>query len=269
MPTYEAKTLSYSPSVQGWPSFYSYLADYMVGMNGFFYSWSGGQLYRHNTNEVRNNYYGVQYSSSITSVFNIEPMTVKLFKTMSYESDDAWECTSLFSDLSSGSMLSTYFIQKEGEWFTFLRENAGNVNWKSRSSTGIGTILSATGAIGSVVVSFQLENLGSILSVGDMAYQVTPVAPPGVSGSPTLIGLITNIVRQKTTTVAGVVTLPSITINSAGPVPVIGNFCVGLKDAVAESHGARGYYLHFTLENDNTSAVELYAVGSSIMKSNP
>ena len=125
--TNQPHTVSYSQDVKGWPSFYSFLPDYMAGMNGFFYSWNGGNLYRHNTNQTRNNYYGVQYSSTITSVFNAEPTMIKLFKTMSYESDDKWECTSLFSDLNTGSMLSTYFEQKEGEWFTYLRENEGTV----------------------------------------------------------------------------------------------------------------------------------------------
>ena len=34
-------TLSYSYTTQGWPSFYSYEPDYMVGMNNYFYSFSG------------------------------------------------------------------------------------------------------------------------------------------------------------------------------------------------------------------------------------
>ena len=112
MPTpYEPATISYSEDVKGWPSFYSFLPDWMIGMNGYFYSWNGGNLYRHNTNPLRNNYYGVQYNSTITSVFNEEPLTIKLFKTMSYESNDRWECTALFSDLSTGSMLQTFFEQ--------------------------------------------------------------------------------------------------------------------------------------------------------------
>jgi len=267
---YEPTTLSYAPDVGGWPSFYSYLADYMVGMNGFFYTWAGGQLYRHNTNVLRNNYYGLQYNSTITSVLNTEPMTIKLFKTMSYESDDAWECVNLVTDLGSGSMLSTFFEQKEGEWFTFLRENAGTENFRARSSSGIGTILTASGPIGAVIVTFNLDTLGSIISVGDTAYQVVNSVPPAVSGTPTLIGAITNIVRTRVTDIAtGVVTNPSITINSAGVVPLVGNFCLGLKNAVAESHGARGYYLEFKLENNNVDAVELFSVGSSMMKSNP
>jgi len=267
---YKPTTLSYAPDVKGWPSFYSYLADYMVGMNGFFYTWSGGQLYRHNTNVLRNNYYGQQFVSTITSVLNMDPMTIKLFKTMSYESDDKWRCVNLVTDLGSGSMLSTFFEQKEGEWFTFLRENAGTVNFKSRSSSGIGTILSATGPINAVIVSFNLDDLGSIISIGDIAYQVVNSIPPAVSGAPTLIGPITAINRfSVTNNITGVVTPPSITINSAGVVPLVGNYCLGLKNSVAESHGARGYYLEFKLENTNVDPVELFSVGSSMMKSYP
>lgn len=269
---YEAGTLSYSEDVKGWPSFYSFLPDYMMGMNGFFYTWSGGNLYRHNTNPLRNNYYGVQYNSTIQSVFNFEPQTIKLFKTMSYESDDMWECTNLFTDLSTGSMLQTWFVEKEGEWFTFLRENANTQNFRSRSTNGIGTIWGVGGPIAAVVTTFQLDDLGSIVSIGDTAYQVVPVAPPGLSGAPTVLGPIIAINRFRTTDIAtGVVTLPSITIDctASGVFPNFTEFCGILKDPIAESHGARGYYLNFTLENNNTEAVELFSVGGSVMKSYP
>ena len=66
------QTLSYSTGAKGWPSFYTYYPDYMIGMNSFFYSFKNGNLYRHNTNETRNNYYGVQGVSTIESVFNPE-----------------------------------------------------------------------------------------------------------------------------------------------------------------------------------------------------
>ena len=54
------ETLSYSEGSKGWPSFYSYIPEYMMGMNSYFYSFDGGNLYRHNTNAIRNNYYEQQ-----------------------------------------------------------------------------------------------------------------------------------------------------------------------------------------------------------------
>ena len=276
--TDEAYTVSYSEDVKGWPSFYSYLPDYMTGMNGFFYTWNGGDLYRHNTNEKRNTYYETYTASEITSVFNVQPMDIKLFKTMSYESDDRWECTSLFSDLNTGSMLSTYFEQKEGEWFTFLRENAGTVNWKARSANGIGEAVTVTGPTLSVVVTFDVD-IDSILSVGDIIYVGTinqTTNPPSLTQPPLFSGVVLSVVNQSTTDAAGVVTPSSITLNCTPPdplipinVPTIGEFVFFIKNAVAESHGARGYYLNFTLKNTNEKAVELFSVGSSVMQSFP
>jgi hypothetical protein len=42
-----------------------------------------------------------------------------------------------------------------------------------------------------------------------------------------------------------------------------------VKDAVAESYGARGYYMETTLTNTDTEAVELFAISSQIFKSYP
>ena len=47
-------TLTYSDKSEGWPSFYSFIPDYMIGMNSYFYTFKNGNLYRHNTNDIRN-----------------------------------------------------------------------------------------------------------------------------------------------------------------------------------------------------------------------
>jgi hypothetical protein len=267
----EPRTLSYSESSQGWPSFYSFLADYMIGMNGYFYTWSGGNLYRHNTNDLRNNYYGVQYTSTITGVLNVEPKTIKLFKTMSYESDDMWNCTSLFTDLSSGSMLSTYFVQKEGEWFTFLREIQGTKDFRDRNVNGIGACTDVTGPIGAVVITFAIP-VGNMLSIGDYIYS-TPldntVTPPAATGAPIYVGQVTAVdLVNQTITIDTTVPEPGPG-GAAGLPPAVGDYVFFMKDVVSESHGARGYFMQFTLENVNTAAVELFAVGGSVMKSFP
>ena len=257
-------TLTYSNDKRtpGWPSFYSYIPDYMKGLNGFFYTFKNGELYRHNTNEIRNNYYNVQYSSSIKSVFNPEPtLSIKLFKTMSYESDDKWSVT-LTTDLNAGSMLGTYFEQKEGEWFTYIRSNSGAVNWKLRSAQGIGIADAVSGPTSAREIKFT-EPIGNIVNVGDIVYVSTNNA--GVYTTPVLASAIVS----KTSN--------SITIDvSQNPPPVpplanpqAGDAILAYKDSVAESNGARGYYMEFNMTNDSTSAVELFSVGSSVMKSYP
>ena len=247
------ETLSYSDGVKGWPSFYSFLPDYLIGMNSYFYSFNNGQLYRHNTNTTRNNYYGVQYNSSITGVFNVEPQTIKLFKTISLESDGAWGVTELLTDLGSGDMLSTYFEEKEGEWFSFIRNKSTTINFKLRSANGIGLITAVNPGFGtSITIDFAVS-VGSIVSIGDTLYhQVTPTTT-----RPT--GVITGIDQS----------LNRITITIVQNLPLVGYFALYYKNPVAESHGARGYFMRFTLENTDTTPVELFSVGSSVMKSYP
>jgi hypothetical protein len=254
-------TLTYSDQSKGWPSFYSFYPDFMIGMNSYFYTFDQGNLWRHNTSNLRNTYYGNFESSSITSVFNPEPtLSIKLFKTLSYESDDSWACTALTTDLSAGSMLETYFVQKEGEWYSFIRNNDGVINWRERSANGIGACNAVAGPPNATILSFA-NPPGTILSIGDLLYYTAN--PP--AGAPVFAGTVTAVDN----------TTPdySITVDTVGPplgaVPPNLSFIMSIKDSVAKSHGARGYYMEFTLTNDNNAAVELFSVGSSVMKSYP
>ena len=63
--------------------------------------------------------------------------------------------------------------------------------------------------------------------------------------------------------------IPEPGTGTLGVAPAQGDFVFYFKDVVAESHGARGYFMEFKLENTNTQPVELFAVGSSVMKSFP
>ena len=73
-------TLTYDEGVQGFPSFYSYYPEWMIGMNNYFYTFSGGDLYRHNVNSTRNNFYGQQSITTVRSVFNDSVLENKLLK---------------------------------------------------------------------------------------------------------------------------------------------------------------------------------------------
>ena len=245
-------TLTYSESVNGWPSFYSYIPEIALGMNQYLYSFKGGNLYRHNTNETRNNYYGNNYPSTITGVFNEQPTTTKVFKTIELESDDSWNC-SLFSDLGEGYMPSSYFVKKEGAFFAFIRRINNSENLSLRSAQGIGTFESTTGT-GPLPISLTFSfAINSILSVGDVAYTNS-------TNTPEEIGVITSISQDRKTITIG---NPTYT----GTVPV--SYILYVKNSVAESYGTLGYFLQFKLSNNSTDPVELFTVDSDAFKSNP
>jgi len=246
-------TLSYSPAVKGWPSFYSFIPEYTQGMNNYLYTFNNGQLYRHNTNPLRNNFYGVQYNTTIKSVFNKGPLENKLFKTLILESDAPWSAT-LATDLPQvGSIADTYFEKKEGNYFAFVRFLETDINLLMRYANGIANVatVDATTPTATTLTFAGSVNIGSIISIGDMVYY---------GSTPSLGGVVTALTGQ-------VVTIDT-TITGASA-PSDGDFILYVKNTVAESHGVMGHYCEYELTNTSTSKVELFSVGSESMKSFP
>ena len=269
----KAYTLSYDSGVQGFPSFYSYNPDWMIGMNNYFYSFNGGNLYRHNVNPTRNEYYGVRYPSTLQSVFNEQPLDNKLFKTMNLEGDDSWDTTLVSDQQDTGfidggqQVVDNYYSLKEGAYFGYVRNTgqtftgSANANqYALRSLNGIATCASTTIVGGTTTVSFSMSiEIGSILSIGDMLYFTQ-------GNNPILIGRVTDININRPAGINDIVV--DNTIPTAQP-PGNTEFILYLKNSIAESHGILGHYAVFTLTNFSPNKVELFAVESEVMKSYP
>lgn len=258
-------TLTYEPDrAKGWTSFYSYEPDWMIGMNSYFYTFKGGDLYRHNTNEVRNNFYGVQYTSSIKSVFNENILDNKLFKTIALQGSNSWGVT-LTSDIQdSGTIDADWFEKKEQVWFAFVRNSgdvpAGDDEYVLRSVNGISSSTTVdTTDPAAVEINFATGVIvKGIISVGDNLYFGHPT--PTFCGQVTAINVdLPNGVNQLVVdTLVGGTVPPSNT-----------EYFFYIKNAIAESHGVLGHYAVFTLTNSSTSQIELFAAQSDIMKSYP
>lgn len=257
-------TLSYSQGVAGWVSFYSYYPDWMIGMNNFFYTFKGGNIYRHNVNTARNTFYGEFTPTTIQSVFNNSALENKLFKTINLEGDAPWSAD-LETDLQvSGFINQSWFEKKEASYYAFVRNNTIG-EFALRSLNGIGNSLTVTGAgTTSATINFSvfpLISIGSIISVGDYVYFGHP--NPSFAGQVTAINVdlpngLNQIVINNAMTSPLSVTIPSNV-----------NFFFYVKNSVAESHGVLGHYCTFTLQNDYDTKIELFAVESEVMKSFP
>ncbi len=252
------KTLTYSENVAGWVSFYSYIPEMMVGMNSYFYTFKNGELYRHNSNENRNTFYGSFSPTSITSVFNPDVLTVKNFKTISLDADDSWSC-SVITDLGTGSIDSDWFELKEGNWFAYIRRNdigspvISSDDLRMRSVQGLGTVSTVNSTTPSAVVLTFTFNIGTIISVGDTLYKNNAGTVVKIGD---IVGTTSNTIIVNTT-VAG------------GSVPSNGDFMLYIKNSIAESYGASGYYMQFEITNDSQARTEIFSISSSIFKSYP
>jgi len=267
MPNY---TLSYSDLVKGWVSFYSYDPDWMIGMNNYFYTFKGGDLYRHNTNPLRNTFYSKWWvkvgtpnnaytPSTLQSVFNTAPIENKLFKTISLQGDSVWNVT-LQTDLqSSGFIESNWFEKKEAAYFAFVRNNTVG-QFALRSVNGIARSSSVTG--GNTINFSPSIAIGNIISVGDyLYYSLPPYTTPVLAGAVTAIDV--DLVNGENRLII------NTSIAGTTPIPIQDAFFLYVKNSVAESHGVLGHYCVFNIENSSTEKIELFMVQSEVMKSFP
>ena len=146
-------TISFSEGVRGWTSRKSFIPEFGVYLNNSYYTFRGGLVWEHAANEVYNNFYGVQYDSSVDLVINDSPNSVKGYKTLNYTGSESleyqyqltstgeknysiaqikasdlipdtfsttkgWYANSVYTDLQEGQVKE--FIDKEGKYFNYI-----------------------------------------------------------------------------------------------------------------------------------------------------
>jgi hypothetical protein len=109
---HESVTISYSESSDGWESFKSFIPQSGVSLNNSYYTMFDGMLFEHHINETRNNFYGTQYTSDITVLFNDEPTNVKSFTTINYEGSQA--NVPVFTDVDNNNYFTGDYSVGEG-----------------------------------------------------------------------------------------------------------------------------------------------------------
>jgi hypothetical protein len=147
-------TISFKESMNGWESRKSFILENAVTLNNIYYSIKAGRIWQHEANPLYNNFYGVQYNSSLTLIENTQPTTVKGYKTINYAGSQAkeyfylasgkgnerfsiqqiqannltpvqqndiggWYVESIKTDLQEGTV--DYFVNKEGKWFNNIK----------------------------------------------------------------------------------------------------------------------------------------------------
>ena len=245
-------TLTFSNKAEGWTSRWTYRPEWMIGLNSTFFSFKGGNLYQHDTNQTRTQFYNqpvndpLFYGFSISTVFNQEPTTIKMFKTLALDCTFGLDTTGA-TDLDQIEMTKDNYVNKEGEFFSYMRRPIGEINLQLLSSQGLGTVLSAAGTTITMNSSFTNVNQG------DSIYEF-------IGSTPILVGIVQSISGN------------NITVYTVFSSPSPGDYLICVKQSSVESYGARGYFMDVTLSlsgNDATPEVELFAIKTSIFKSFP
>ena len=108
-------TLGFSEQSNGFTSFFSFKPSQMISLKNKFYTMKNGSLWLHynEVNNTRCNFYGVQYSSNIRFIFNLNPSNVKIFSTVHYEGNNGWQVDSFISNLTGPDLLGTNYTSSK------------------------------------------------------------------------------------------------------------------------------------------------------------
>lgn len=245
--TSDPLTLAYQEGV-GFTSFYEYAPERLVGANNRLYSFNAGQIWLHDDNTTRNNFYGVQRDLSITTVFNDVPSDVKHFKSLNLESNVVFDAT-LNTNRLTGTIADTEFELKEGEYYAYIRQAEStaidDILYATSLYRGIGTISSI-----SVLTLTMGHTISRGIQIGDTIYR------DNGNDTVTSIGTITAVDRD-----AGTITLDTVT----GLSPA--DFILYGKEARVEGEAMKGYYMQVQLTSSNTTDKELFAVTAQAVRS--
>jgi hypothetical protein len=244
-------TISYKESAQGFNTFWSYQPDWMTSINNRFFSVKDGQLWEHydEANPVRNNFYGVQYPSTLKMLINESPSEIKVVKAIDLESNKAFDLTirSYLNDETTSITQSTIdvgeFFNKEGKWHGYTRRSEIVGDLTSKSAYGLGEAQSV--ATSTITMGNPLPF--SIRS-GDVVFDAVN----------TQIGVIQSY--DKVNNTITVDTTPSITP---------GTFLFATKPERIEGSEIRGYNFEVDLVDNTTTRTELFGLGSEVFKSEP
>ena len=129
----DSVTVSYSEKTKGWTSFKSFIPQDGLSINNDYYTFDDGRIYQHHSNTLRNNFYGKQYSSDVTVLFNDTPNSIKNFTAINYEGSQAkvsafndetvnWY-SGVYDDDSSGYVAQTGV--NDGQFFNL----SGQAGW--------------------------------------------------------------------------------------------------------------------------------------------
>lgn len=248
--TLDTRTITWDEVYSAWTSFHSYVPEWSERLGTNFYTFKNGELYIHDENEERTNFYGTTHGCSITYSSNQNPSDIKLFKTIALESNTSeWNAT-LESELESGN-INNKFEDKEGIRYGYIRRNSNDeLDFNKLSVLGLGFLVAIPDTnefefsknIPNQVSANGLDGIG-----GDVLYFN--------NGSTQRVGVINTFVEK------------TISVPTVENVPAINDFCFVVKNSEAESYGLRGYHAKIKLSNSSSGFVELFGANSEVFKS--
>ena len=122
-------TISFDENANAFESFYSYHPEFMGNINTTLFTFKNGDIWEHGKTPYCN-FYGSQYTASITTVFNSSSLDKKTWISLMETGSEVWGCPIIYTQMDSVStnqqseLLASDFVTLESEYqASFLRDS--------------------------------------------------------------------------------------------------------------------------------------------------
>lgn len=131
----KGETIAFNERIDKWTTFYSFRPEMFGVIDLTLISFLNGRLWVHNSNNLRNNFYGVQYTSQIEAMFNELPGQVKVFQAIGVESRHPWHIP--FAKTPNGmetEVVAARFERKEDSYFASIMRDKNDPTFIGKPS---------------------------------------------------------------------------------------------------------------------------------------
>lgn len=138
------RTCGFSEPSNRWNGDYSFIPESMAMTGMDVITYKDGELWVHD-NPVRNNFYGVQYTSKLGAVSNQDSGKVRNFMAISEESNEVWSCPEIevpanaqFPTGMISRLIKSKFVNKEGVFYAPFLKDMNSPNFATQNEALIG-----------------------------------------------------------------------------------------------------------------------------------
>jgi len=245
----EKATVAWSPKAQKWLTFYSFYAEMYANIQNRFFSFKNGQMYHHNKNSIRNNFYDTQYTSKMDLISKANPSSIKFYKAVSLEGSK-WDLSLINDKQKVVDIDSSHLKNKEGLFYANIpRVQDNNIGLTGNQlSPANYRVIGAVASVDSSGITFtgDIDKMPVITNSSSLLMYFR-----SGNNAWTAVGSSINSVANKNT-----VTTSSDTSSTIQADDIIANVFLGGVDG----ESFRSYYAKIEMESDSTEPIELYAL---------
>lgn len=276
----EGSVIAWREKQKRWVSEYSHMAEYYCKINRLFVSWDSGFLYLHDQDEDNyNTFYGVTYDVELDFSINESPSTVKGFKSIVLEANQAVESDSagveetektsyditLVTDMTQTSINRNNFDQRENKQYTMIPFVTTNSTGSEIIGIGSGTVEavddngdSALQTVTGFQTTFGSSSLilGTSSDVSSNSYGDQLFYNDGTSD--VLVGTISDLNSDTELTLAA---------DAVPFVPVGSKFLFVKRSGFAEGDRMKGRYMEIKMKKKSKKLLEIFSSTATVFNS--